>query len=30
MIGGTLMATLISVCTEYIVHNRQQERDVMK
>ncbi len=30
MIGGTLMASLISICTEYIVRNRPKERDVMQ
>ncbi len=27
MIGGTIIATLISVCVEYIVHNRLGERE---
>jgi len=30
MIGGTVLATLISVCVEYIVHNRMEERAVGK
>ena len=30
MIGGTVLATLISVCTEYIVHNKLAEREVAK
>lgn len=30
MIGGTILATLISVCVEYIVHNRKEERAVGK
>ena len=30
MIGGTVLATLISVCVEYIVHNRKEERAVVK
>lgn len=29
MIGGTLIATLISVCVEYIVHNKLEEREVL-
>lgn len=29
MIGGTLLATLISVCIEYIVHNRIEDRDIL-
>lgn len=28
MIGGTLLATLITVCIEYIIHNRKEERTV--
>lgn len=30
MIGGTILATLISVCIEYIVHNKIEEREVAK
>ena len=30
MIGGSVLATLISVCVEYIVHNRIEERAVGK
>jgi len=30
MIGGTLLATLIVVCVEYIVHNRTEERVINK
>lgn len=30
MFGGTVLATLISVCVEYIVHNRIEEREVGK
>ena len=30
MIGGTVLATLISVCVEYIVRNRIEEREVGK
>lgn len=28
MIGGTLLATLISVCVEYIVHTKLQEKEL--
>lgn len=30
MIGGTLLATTISVCIEYIVHNKLAEHEVSK
>ncbi len=29
MIGGTVIATLVSVCVEYIVHNKLEEREVI-